>query len=640
MSSIPKLSIPGLNSKVLRTYRLGVSFEGDNKEKRAKEIEANNRVRGLQVRQEDMIYDKTTIDLALRIARDIPNKDSKFAPAAIQEYTKNYSNIGNSAYYQLFIAAKGTVDRENKVSKILNLLCKWNTQAIEWIVFGRSPRVENTLSFQWKLRRIYVINLLTSTRRQIDKFVPPNMQFNKKLPKLTKTEIKEAILEFYQIKHKELFSKNMTSKEKSFLDNLELLSIHSETFTANLQNWFSTEHSSHWRSLKKFCREFSVFLGDNNRNLFSSIRSIILFALSSKMEETVLNVIEKLNPEECVSPPFKTKRKGRLPIYLLMKKDYVVIRPGNAKKMTELALKDGFFELGFPLKGFTRINGKLIFSKKIRDYIRNGATIRFLRINHGKAPNFKIIVSVILEGTNSMFISQTLTLNLLKTFKGSSSRVLGLDINRISKYAITFSNKIEIPKELRTLIRRYNYLCSRIVPQLSYSLKITGRKKDRYKYCKLKGELERVYQKRKKILEEIKNFLPHYIAAVIVSSDSSFLCIESLEFDPRGKKGSLGKAFYSMPDECDIFEKAVLIASKLSGKVIRLIRVHPKGTSSYHYQCRGILEKEHYHHDHALCKKCGTYVNTHSNAAKNIREKGEKLLQSINRPSSHARVAD
>ncbi len=93
-----------------------------------------------------------------------------------------------------------------------------------------------------------------------------------------------------------------------------------------------------------------------------------------------------------------------------------------------------------------------------------------------------------------------------------------------------------------------------------------------------------------------------------------------------------------MPDDLDIFEKAVLIASKISGRQIKLIQINPSSTSIYHYKCKGRLSREQYHYDNALCTKCGNIINTHFNAAQNIRDKGEKFLKSINYPFSHARV--
>ena len=78
---------------VVRTYKMGIRFEGNRKERRAQEKEANQRVKGLQFQQEKIIHDKNAINAAMGIARMFPNKQSKLAIRAIQETTKNYSNI-------------------------------------------------------------------------------------------------------------------------------------------------------------------------------------------------------------------------------------------------------------------------------------------------------------------------------------------------------------------------------------------------------------------------------------------------------------------------------------------------------------------------------------------------------------------
>lgn len=151
---------------VIRTYRMGVRFHGNRDERRTQEKEANQRVKGLQVRQEGILHDRNAINAALGLARLFPNQRRALAVRAIQQTTKNYSNIADSAYHWLTIASKGAVNREKKVMELFQLLQQWNDQAIEWLIFGRSPRVENALVHRWKAKRIYIINLLTSTRWQ------------------------------------------------------------------------------------------------------------------------------------------------------------------------------------------------------------------------------------------------------------------------------------------------------------------------------------------------------------------------------------------------------------------------------------------------------------------------------------------
>jgi len=141
-------------------------------------------------------------------------------------------------------------------------------------------------------------------------------------------------------------------------------------------------------------------------------------------------------------------------------------------------------------------------------------------------------------------------------------------------------------------------------------------------YVKIKGELNRIHQRRSRILKELKKLIPHFIAAVILRNNIRILCIEDLDFDPRKMKGTLAKVFYSIPDEEDIFVKAVSLASSISEYDISLVKVDPRGTSFNHNMCGGKLKRTRSSYDFATCDKCGYIVNTHINAAKNIQERG------------------
>jgi hypothetical protein len=83
---------------VTRTYSLGLRFRGTREQRRFLEREANQRVKGLQVQQEDIVFDKKAGIAAMGVARMLPNKQAKLAVRSIQEITKNYPNISDSAY--------------------------------------------------------------------------------------------------------------------------------------------------------------------------------------------------------------------------------------------------------------------------------------------------------------------------------------------------------------------------------------------------------------------------------------------------------------------------------------------------------------------------------------------------------------
>jgi len=627
------------NTTVTRTYQMGIRFHGTREERRDNEKEANQRVKGLQVQQEDLLYDRHAISEAVKIARLLPNKQSKFATGAIQAATTKYSNISSSAYYWLFIAAKGTINKEKKVSDLLSLLNQWSQQGIEWIVFGRSPRIERTLLYKWKTKRLFSINIVSGTRRQIDKYCPNNLKFNSFLPAITQAEVEKSIICCFKEKQMDLSKNSTSSKATSFLKSLEILKNNVITVAPFITSWINISQKSRWGSLKKLSTIIADEIGYENRKIFSALRTIVVFALSPHIGGTVQKIIQSISAEKAVPLPFMRRKKGKIPIILLMKKDYVVLRPGNAKEMTELAKKYGKFNLGFTLKGFPRITGTLVFSPKILDYLRKGANIKVLLIQSGISPSYKIKVSVVLEGDSNLFLNTKCIKELLKSIQTKKTEILGLDINRLGEHMITFSNQIPIPPKLEKLVKRYLLITNKTIPELSFSLKSKSFSKKSSLYVKTKGELYRVYQRRKKLLKEIYNLSTHFIAAVIIKSKCEVLCIEDLNLDPRSKRGSLAKAIYNMPDDENIYYKASQLASKILKYPVQLISVNPQYTSTKHNECGGILKRHSGSYDFSVCDQCNKKVNTHHNAAKNIESRGRKIFESLelNTPFTHTR---
>lgn len=87
----------------------------------------------------------------------------------------------------------------------------------------------------------------------------------------------------------------------------------------------------------------------------------------------------------------------------------------------------------------------------------------------------------------------------------------------------------------------------------------------------------------------------------------------------------------------ELFKKAVLIATIISKRTVKLVLVDPRNTSRLHNNCGGTLNRGSTSYDYAPCKKCNAKVNTHINAAKNIVQKGENIINNNNSPSTHVR---
>jgi hypothetical protein len=606
--------------------------------------EINQRIRTLEERQHILLTPQV-IKKAVELYKTNP-KERFFTRKLGKEVGKN-PNIAESAFHWLYIAIKGKIDKEKKVQGLLNFLVKNPQQLLEWLIFGRSPYTENSLGNFWRLKRRYIINLLTSTRSHADSYWrrkhKPSyftnfMQFNALLPTCTQPEVLQAIddaLSYYN--HEFSLLPHLTKNQKTFLAKLQLLKKEQTTVVPFLTSWINCSHTSRWKNLKTLSEQLAQVIGKPSRKLFSAVRLIVVFTLFDHYMQSVPQLLKGLPVSKVVPLPFKRKKKGRLPIKLLMKKDYVITRQGNSKELTEQIKKQGWTELGFPQKGKRKLNAQVHFPSKASEYIRNGAHIKVFQVSSGQAPSFKPRVDVVLEGTHACFHSSTLLHHYVAQFPRNKLSILGVDINRLGQYMVAFNTPVPLPKDLLQLAEQYTHLSDKVLPELIQGLLRKRKEYDPHGCCKLKGELNRVYTRRHRILRELTRLLPHFLASVMVKKKCKKLKIECLTVDPTGTKGALAKAIYTMPDSVFIYKKAVWLASLELGYDVQLEAVLPYHTSTLHYGCGGVLTRQSGHYDVSPCKKCGRRVDTHANAAKNIASLTGTLLPYDSFPSTHVR---
>jgi len=604
--------------------------------------EINRRIRKLEERQH-LLLSPQTIKKAEALYRSNP-REKFFARQLCKEVGKS-PNIAESAFHWLHIAIKGKRDKEQKVQGLLNFLLKNPQQLVEWMIFGRSPYTENSLGNYWKLKKRYVISLLTSTRQQADGYWRKkkkviygsnHLQFNSFLPLITQQLIVQAIddsLFFYNNAFATI--PQITKRQQTFLAKLQLLKNEQAIVVPFLISWINSPHLSRWKSLKVLAEQLANTLGKPSRKLFSAVRLIIVFTLFDHFMQSVPQLAKGLPVAKVVPLPFKKKKKGRLPIKLLMKKDYVITRQGNAKTLTVQIRKQGWTELGFPQKGKKKFVAKILFPSKVREYIYNGAEIKLFKINSGQAPSYKPRVDVVLEGTMDCFHSSTLLPTYLPRITGQKKAILGLDINRLGVHMVAFNTSVSLPPDTLLLAERYTHLSNKVLPELHRGLMRKRKARDVLGFCKLQGELNRVYTRRLRLIRELTLLLPHFLAAVMVKKQCKTLKIEHLTVDPSGTKGALAKAIYTMPDNLFIYQKAVWLASQELGYQVQLESVFPYHTSTIHYGCGGTLVRLQGQYDHAPCRKCGREVNTHTNAAHNIASLSGTLLPSFYSSSPH-----
>ncbi len=627
------------HAKVMRNYQL--AFEHLSKTER---IEINQRIKMLEKEQKKLLT-PTIVTKALELYRSNP-KETFFTRKLCKEVSKS-PNISESAFHWLHIAIQGKVDKEKKIQGIFNFWQKNPQQLLEWVIFGRSPYTEHSFQKYWKVGRRFVINLLTSTRLQTDSYwnrkftrrcVTYNVKFNHVLPAVTHKEVILAIEDAYKYKIHEFSSiPNLSPNQQSFLAKLKLLAQEKQQIASFVTSWINTPQKSRWKSLKALAQQITESIGEKNRKLFSAVRLIVVFALFDHLMESVPQLVLSALPEEVVPQPFKRKKKGKLPIKLLMKKEYVITREGNAKVLTAKVKKQGWTDLGFPQRGKKKVKARVLFPPKVLEYLRNGASIKILQVNSGEAPSYKPRVDVVLEGTHECFRSTTLLQHYMTTILSGNVPTLGVDINRLGEFMVAFNTPVKLPPDLLKLAERYTHLTDKVLKELNRGLAKKRKNYDSRCCCKLIGELNRVYTRRSRIMREILRRLPFFLASVIVKHHSRVLKIEKLNVDPTGTKGALAKAIYTMPDSSFIYEKAVWLASSELGYDVNLEQVNPFNTSRLHNVCGGVLDRKLDHYDYSYCKNCGLKVNTHVNAAINISLKPGRPLSSRSFPPLNAR---
>ena len=621
---------------VMRTYQVALKCVSQNQRE-----EINHRIRTLEERQHHLLT-QDVVKQALELYRT--NHKERFFTAKLCKVVGLHPNIADSAFHWLYIAVQGKIDKEQKVQGMLKFLQKNPQQLVEWMVFGRSPYTESSLVNYWRLHRRYIINLLTSARMHLDSYsrkkkrtyyFSHHLVLNGALPTYTQQEVLQGLEDalVYQVNTFAQLS-TLSKNQNAFLNKLKLLKTEYQIVIPFLTSWINSYQSSRWKSLKKLAKELAELIGKPDRNLFSAIRQVVVFTLFDQIMQSVPQLLQGLSVAKLVPLPFKRKKKGRLPIKLMMKKEYVITREGNASELTRQVKKQSRTTLGFPQQGKKKLYAQVFFPLKVVEYIRNGAEIRVFQVSSGSAPSFKPRVDVVVEGAHECFHSSKLLHSYLPLIPRGRKKVLGLDINRLGEYMVVFNTSVKLPTDLLKLAKNYSKLTV-ILKELDRQFTIKCKSHNVRAACKLKGERNRVYQRRHRILRELTRRLPHFLAAVMVKKQCQTLKIEELTTDPSGTKGALAKAIYTMPDNLYIYKKAVWLASLELGYDVEVVVVPPYHTSSRHYGCGGMIAREKGQYDFAPCKTCGQQVHTHENAALNIASLPGTLLPYDLFPSSH-----
>ena len=652
-----------LERRVKRTYTIGARLEGiTRKQRRINELRANDIIRELQQTIGNIIT-PTKMDETIQFVHQEKNMSGTKGAAKLAAYFEDRSNLGQIAFVTMLAAANGTLDRERKIRQFCTFLQEDQPASVEWLVFGRAPYLEWKLQHRLKVAYDYSRNLIHSARRTIDTHLPAEHQLLSALPEVSRKEILVAIEQFsHSINEAFTKEEKLSPRQKSFIKKLTLIHQHRQLITEGLYRWIiewnnlindSSPHLSRWRQFKQFTRgveewvEVITTKKIRKYSYLSVLRGCLVSALLPWYQEgkTVKKLIENgtICAEHLIAKPFRIKpnKKRRLiPLSLLMGSKYVIGRPGSSTVMTELAAKDNGFAITIwpPRRKKETLVAHLRFHRRIREMFVNGAKLALLILRSTPGPSGKILIDLVLEGQYWMFLSKRRfeKLPLEVQLPAEPIKGIGLDINRISRYMLAYSEEVTLPADVRAAIRHYLHL-EQVLKKLHRGLTIRTRLCEntsspvlQARYEKLIQELTLVYARRASIRKELHRLSCTVTAQVILKTKSPILCVEDLQLTARGTRHALAKAILNMPDEIDLYERAILLVLYLTGTAVVLRRVDPRNTSQgKHIDCSadpaGKVLRFRDSYDITPCSACGSLVNTHHNAACLIRDKG--LLQ-------------
>ncbi|MFQ5976592.1 MAG: hypothetical protein ACE5OZ_00505 [Candidatus Heimdallarchaeota archaeon] len=655
--------LPSLQAPVLRTYQVGLRFEGNGRaSRRQNELVANQIIRELQQEARNKIT-RDRVDQAIELLRAHPEWDGTKGAAHLAKALGERSNLGQATWLIVLNAAKGVIDREAKLQTFLERLEESPEALVEWFVFGRVPYLEKGLTYHYGLKFDYCRNLVLSARRTLDSFLPEAHQLHAPLPSISTTEFLTAIEQFAQQIHTDFNrAEPLSINQQRFLTKLQKIIQHKDWLVEELREAFAdwnhpkeTTPRSRWRWLKQVSETVHrTFLASSNRNkepnayvYFSVLRGILVSALLphyrdgqtvKKFRETHL-----LRVEHLIAKPFRKNRAKAsklLSLPLVMGSKYVVGRPGNNTLLTDLLRHTGEIRLQIwrPRQKKHTLTATLRVHPKLREFLTNGATLKLLVLRSGLPPAGKLRVAVVLEGAYWMFLSRVAIERATVPFQPAIRPVpaLGLDVNRPGVHMLTLSERILLTPNLLRLCHKYTRF-EEVIRQLGKAVTRATRWRRQFPsvfsfryYTKITGELARVQAARARCLAELHDASARFVSSVLLQTESTLLCVEDLHASARNTRGALAKAILAMPDQEALFPRAVLQASYIAGRAIELRKVNPAYTSQgVHHSCPvnppGCIVRSSGQWDYATCSGCHQRVNTHREAAVQIREVGVAL---------------
>ena len=502
-------------------------------------------------------------------------RNPKFLAVKFAELCQDRSNLGQSSFLRLVGAGRAYFDATEKLQWVAEFFHDHPEEFASFLLFGRAPWTEMMLSRRYQCSFFWTRNFIVGIHNKF-KFELENTQITLPEPSLLLDLDFYSVLEPFEAEiqkkceaHEE--AGGNSTRIKGFLRALEKLRKQSNLL---IEPFRTEEVQLTWKDLK-------IYANTLRGISFSALRAV--FARACLHHELWSHAVERclrrITPENTLKKPFHERVSLKpLPIDLVMSKKYVIYRPGNAKKMRELIIKEGsiWFEIPKVNLGNTLLKAKACWHapSRVISALQKGAKIHLFRFLMPQGPGKTIKVSIVLSGAEEWFLGTAHLTQKEDIVMNPSRMIVGLDTNRLSEYIFRAPFDLGLQAIIQEEITAWNHL-EQLIGALQKKAEKIGNWKQR---VKLKSEIGLLHRRRSNIRNEILKKTRIHLGILFNALDVKFIALEAeLHKDTKDKKGGLAKAIASMPDNLSVITREILLINEVFRRELKLILIRKEG---------------------------------------------------------------
>jgi len=582
----------------------------------------------LKLKVTDLAPDK----LLAKLRYAFTHRNPKYLAAVFAAYCRDRSNLGQASFLRLVAAGRGFLDAQDKVELLQAHFSAERDEFLSFLLFRRATWTELLLTRHYHTAYSWARNFVVGAA---NKFQAALQTAGVQLPEgraLTAPEVQQAVSEIVKEVQDALAEKQEAggdvSRIQRLLNSLHLIEVNPDVITTFFEP-NSTDTPLTWKRLKAYANTLRGIS-------FSAIRKVIVRACSHRPEwqHAIERCLRLFTPEAALKRPFH-ERVGLnpLPIDLIMGSKYVIYRPGNAAQLQALLLREGriWFEIPqVPLAtGRQTVKVVWVAQKSVLRALKNGAKVKSFRFGMPQGPGKTIKVTIMLEGTESVFLGTAylqsppeteLYSQILGEERVPPNQILGLDVNRPSEWLLTAKDDLGFGQILEQILAHWRE-AEETIATLQQKRERTHNWKRRRK---LKAEIQLHHQRRAHLKQQLFHAARIHLGRVIQALGVTFVGVEgNLTRETRDKRGGLAKAIAGMPDHLELVARAILAVNQRYQRAVKCALVRKEGTSQVHHACGGRIDRIG---DLGTCRTCGQEVNVHQNAAANVEAATERLV--------------